>query len=292
MTEVLQLAPGLVGLRAANPSPMTGTGTNTYVIATAQGAVVIDPGPALPAHLAAIMNAAPNGVAAILLTHPHLDHSALIPDLVAKTGAPAMGFGPASAGRSPVMQRLAEAGLRGGGEGIDAGFRPDRALLDGDKLGFGEVAIEVVHTPGHMGGHLSFAMGDVLFGGDHVMGWASTLISPPDGDVGAYMSSLARLSARNWRRIYPGHGASIEQPAKRLAELIAHRRAREAAIKQALGKTSMTANALTAQVYTDIAPNLLPAAARNILAHLIDLHERNVVGCDDLLSPAARFHLI
>ncbi|MES2433747.1 MAG: MBL fold metallo-hydrolase [Pseudomonadota bacterium] len=272
---------------------MTGTGTNTYVLHGPDGAVVIDPGPALPAHLAAVLAAVGDvPLQAILVTHPHLDHSALVPALKAATEAQVYGFGPAEAGRSAVMQRLAAAGLQGGGEGVDLGFAPDVLVSDGTVLALAGLQIEAIHTPGHMGGHLCFALGENLFSGDHVMGWASTLISPPDGDMAGYMASLARLSTRDWRQFWPGHGETIADPAARLAELAAHRRARETAICAALQAGPARPADLAAQLYTDTPPALLPAAARNILAHLIDLHDRNVVTASEPLGPEAQFKII
>ncbi|MEO5614399.1 MAG: MBL fold metallo-hydrolase [Cypionkella sp.] len=289
----MQVAAGVWRIRAANPSPMTGSGTNSYVLHGAEGAVVIDPGPALPDHLAAVLATVQGApVRAILLTHPHLDHSALVPELKAATGAQVYGFGPAQAGRSAVMQRLAVAGLQGGGEGVDAGFAPDVLVADGAVLALAGLQIEAIHTPGHMGGHLCWALGEDLFSGDHVMGWASTLISPPDGDMSAYMASLQRLATRGWQRFWPGHGETINDPAARLAALAAHRRARETAICAALQAGPARPAALATRLYTDTPPALLPAAARNILAHLIDLHNRNVVAATEPLGPEAQFKII
>lgn len=289
----MELAAGVWRVRAENAGPMTGSGTNTYVLHGRGGAVVIDPGPALPAHLASVLAALRGApLRGILLTHPHLDHCGLVAGLKAVTAAPVYGFGGALAGRSGLMQRLAAAGLQGGGEGVDAGFAPDILLADGAVLTLAGLQIEAIHTPGHMGAHLCFALGQDLFSGDHVMGWASSLISPPDGDMAAYMASLARLAARDWRQFWPGHGETIADPVARLAALTAHRRAREAAICAALRTAPARPTALAAQLYTDTPPALLPAATRNILAHLVDLHDRNVVTCAGPLGPDAVFTLI
>lgn len=283
-------------LLAPNPSPMTGCGTNSYLVATEAGTVVIDPGPALPAHLERLLSAtaaatpeAPAGVAAILVTHPHLDHSALAPALAAETGAPVLAFGTCHDGRSAVMAQLAAAGLQGGGEGIDRSFRPDRRLIDGERLVFGAQSLEVLHCPGHMGAHLCFAFGCVLFSGDHAMGWATSMISPPDGDMSDYMASLRRLAGRRWRCLLPGHGGAVVRPAARLAALIAHRSAREWAIRNALAAGHETAQSITSVVYPGLAPALIPAAERNVLAHLYDLVARNLAHPAAAPAPQPRF---
>ena len=273
-----RLEPGLRMVLAPNPSPMTHWGTNSFLLG--EGAVVvIDPGPHDPTHLAALQAAlAPDErIVAILVTHAHLDHSPLARPLAQATGAPVLAFGPATAGRSAGMERLPAAGLTGGGEGLDYGFAPDRCLADGEVLDLGGLRIEALHTPGHLGGHLCFAWQDRLFSGDHVMGWAPSLVSPPDGDMGAFMASLERLAARPWQRFYPAHGAPVDTPAARIAELIRHRRTREAAILAALGQGPADLAEVTARVYTDTPTALIPAARRNALAHLIDLWERNLI---------------
>jgi len=282
-------------VRADNPSPLTGSGTNTWLVG--EGAVtVIDPGPALPAHLEAILAALEPGeaVARIIVTHAHRDHSALARPLAKATGAPVLAFGPAEAGRSAVMTRLVAAGFEGGGEGADSDFAPDARLADGDRLDLpGHAAtLEVIHTPGHMGGHLCLALGTLLFSGDHVMGWATSLVSPPDGDMRAYMTSLERLAAREWSRFLPGHGEAVEEPAARLAELLAHRRQREAQVRAALAESPGNATDLARRIYTDVSPTLLPAASRNVLSHLIDLSERNLASCDGVPSLSAPFRAV
>jgi glyoxylase-like metal-dependent hydrolase (beta-lactamase superfamily II) len=277
-------------IRAPNPSPLTGSGTNTYLIGHGRVAV-IDPGPAIPAHLDAISAALKPGesVSHIFVTHAHLDHSALARPLAEKTGAPVLAFGNATSGRSENMRRLVQSGLQSGGEGVDTAFEPDEPLADGQVIDGAGWQIEAVHTPGHMGGHLGFALGNILFSGDHVMGWSSTLVSPPDGDMGAYMAALHKLAARPWQSFLPGHGEAITSPAVRLEELIRHRQGRETAILAALASGPATAMELAQALYTEVAPALIPAASRNVLSHLIDLAERNEVSTTFLHGPNARY---
>lgn len=290
-TQPVRPEPGLRRLRAPNPSPLTADGTNTWLLGEGRVAV-IDPGPAMPAHMEAILAALAPGerVSHILVTHAHLDHSALAPALAAETGAPVLAFGTAADGMRPAMASLAAA-LGPAGEGADTGFRPDRRLADGEKvegIGWG---LEAVHTPGHMSNHLCLAWGHRLFSGDHVMGWSTTVVIAPDGDMGAYMESLGRLATRPWLRMYPGHGDPVETPATRLSDLTAHRRARESQILTALRAGPATAAAIARAIYTDLAPALLPAAEQNVLAHLIDLSERSAVIPLGPLSRTARFAL-
>lgn len=286
------LEPGLRRIVAPNPSPMTYRGTNTYLIGT-RGLAVIDPGPQSDAHLEAILAAVQpdQHISHIIVSHTHLDHSPLAHPLAAHVGAPVLAFGDAEAGRSVVMQRLAETGMMGGGEGIDVGFSPNQELGDGAVVSGDGWQLEVIHTPGHIGNHLCFALGDTCFTADHVMDWASSLVSPPDGDLTDFMASCVRLQARNWRVFYPGHGAPVHTPATRLAWLVAHRQSREAAILDHLADGPATAATLAARIYTETPGALLGAATRNVLAHLIDLHGKSIVSSDDPLDGKAPFHL-
>ena len=263
-------------VRADNPSPLTGPGTNTFLIGTRDVAVV-DPGPADPAHVQAILAAAEGRISHILITHAHLDHSAGAPLLARATGAPVFAFGDCDTGRSPTMTRLASGGLLAGGEGRDTAFRPDVTLADDDVLSGADWTVQAIRTPGHMGGHLSFRVGDRVLCGDVVMGWSTTLISPPDGDLVDYFRSLDRLAGLGANELLPAHGDPIADPPARLAELAAHRRQRSAQILSALDAAPGTAADLAARLYSDIPPALLPVAARNVLAHLVALADLGAV---------------
>ncbi len=273
-----QLEPGLRRVLAPNPSPMTFRGTNTYILG--EGTVaVIDPGPDRPEHLRAILGALAPGerVSHVLVTHSHSDHAPLARPLAEATGAPVLAFGDSAAGRAPDMVRLAERGLTGGGEGIDAAFVPDITLADGDRLDEAGWTLDVLHTPGHMGNHVCLAWGDAVFTGDHVMGWASSMVSPPDGDLTAFMASCRRLQGRMDRVFYPGHGAPVPDPEARIGWLIAHRQTRTSQILAALAETADDIPGLTRRIYHDVDPALLPAAERNVFAHLIDLTRKGAV---------------
>ncbi len=276
---------------APNPSPMTFWGTNTYLVGDTTLAV-IDPGPQDAAHLDALL-AAISGrkVEHILLTHSHLDHSPLARPLADAVGAPVLAFGDSGAGRSAVMTQLAAQGLTGGGEGIDPDFEPDRCLTDDEVITGGWGRMRALHTPGHIGNHLCFQWNDTIFTGDHVMGWASSLVSPPDGDLTDFMRSCTRLQQIPAARYFPAHGPPIKTPSHRLEWLIAHRKSREAQILDVLRNGAMAVPALTRQVYTDIVPPLLPAAERNVFAHLVDLAGRGIIGANPALSVTAEFFL-
>ncbi|WP_428928725.1 MBL fold metallo-hydrolase [Marinibacterium sp. SX1] len=285
-----ELQPGLRRILADNPSPMTYRGTNTYLLGNSDLAV-IDPGPDAPGHLDAILAAVGPGqrISHIVITHSHRDHSTLAVPLARATGAPVLAFGDATAGRSAIMADLAASGLGGGGEGLDAGFVPDVTLADGALIEGAGWTLEVIHTPGHLGNHISLALGDACLTGDHVMGWASSIVSPPDGDVGDFMASCTRLKSRDWRVFYPGHGAPVTDPAGRLDWLMDHRRKRESAILGALAFSAATPQVLAARIYTETPRRMLGMATRNVFAHLVDLKQRQLITHDGPLSETAVF---
>ena len=287
--QIVELETGIRRLCAPNRSPMTFHGTNTYFLGT-RDIAVIDPGPADPGHLSRILSAG-GTITHIFVTHAHLDHSPQARVLSQATGAKVYAFGPANAGRSPLMEALAESGLAGGGEGIDADFDPDITMRDGETVSGDDWSITALHTPGHLSNHLCFEANGAVFSGDHVMGWSSSLVSPPDGDLGAFMGSCRKLAERDDRVYYPGHGEPVTDPAARVAWLIDHRLSREAQILQALDDGQDTVAAITAAVYFDLAAKLVAAARRNVFAHLVDLWERKLITATPELSVGARFSL-
>ena len=276
-----EVAPGVRRVTAQNPSAFTFTGTRSYLLGRGDVAL-IDPGPEDPAHVAAIMGALGPGdrITRVLVTHSHRDHTGAVPAIVAATGAEVVGFGPHGSGMSDTMRRLAAGGAAlGGGEGGDPGFAPDRLLADGEAVEGDGWSLVALHTPGHLSNHLSFALegSGIVFTGDTVMGFATTLVSPPEGDMAAFMASLERLAERDDRLYLPGHGHPVRQPGAMLAWQIAHRRKRFEQILEALKDGPVDAASLARRIYTDVDPALLPAASRNVLASLIGLADRGEV---------------
>ncbi len=288
--KAVALRHGLFRVLAPNPSAMTWRGTNSYILGT-DTVAVIDPGPDDPAHLAALRTAiGDRPVSHIIVTHSHRDHSPLARPLAQATGAPVLAFGDSLAGRSAVMTRLAETGLVGGGEGVEADFAPDVTVRDGEVIDGAGWALRVIHTPGHMGNHICLQWEEAIFSGDHVMGWATSLVSPPDGDLSDFMASCRKLKAKG--PAYPGHGPTVANLTTRIAWLVGHRLTREAQIIGALDHGAATIPDLTASIYADIDPKLHAAAARNILAHLIDLQGRNIVRASPHFGIDATFVII
>ena len=286
----IELSDGLRRVLAPNPSPMTYRGTNTYLLGE-RDIAVIDPGPDDPQHLEAILAALHPGqrISHIIVTHAHLDHSPLARALSARTDAPVYAYGDYLAGRSAIMQRLSAQGLAGGGEGVDAQFVPDITIADNEVVTGDGWQVRALWTPGHFGNHLSFEWGDAIFTGDLVMGWASSLVSPPDGDLTDFMRSCESLQGRAAKTYHAGHGAPVTNPAERLEWLIAHRRSREAAILEALTSAAGTSRDLAERIYTETPAALMGAAARNVFAHLVDLAGKSKVKPVGELSENAVF---
>lgn len=272
MNIVETLADDLTVITAPNASPMTHTGTRTYLLGRRELAV-IDPGPDDAAHLSRILAAVPGGAAIshIFVTHAHRDHSTLAPSLARETGAKIHAFDPTR--RAPALDNV------GGGEGIDHTFKPDIQLTDDAIVENQDWTLTAMHTPGHIASHLCYVwkQGRAIFTGDHVMGWASTFVSPPDGDMAGYMHSLERLSAQPEKLYFPGHGDPVDDGHARVSQLHAHRLHREAQVLAGLQGGAATVHDLTVAIYHDIPKELLPAASRNVLAHLLDLQERGQV---------------
>ena len=273
------LEPGIARLLADNPSPYTFTGTQTYLVGDAE-AVVIDPGPDLPGHVEAIV-AALGGrrLVAIACTHTHRDHSPPSRALAAATGAPVVGCAPLA---------IDSVGPRADAS-FDFDYAPDRVLGDGEAIEVDGKRLVAVATPGHTSNHLCFAFGDALFSGDHVMGWSTTVVVPPDGDMGAYMQSLDKLRRRDDRIYYPAHGPAVTRPQQLVRGMIGHRMQRERQILKRLKAGDRTVAEIVAAAYPGLDPRLVPAAGGSVTAHLVDLERRGMVerGEGDLWNAAS-----
>ena len=272
------LSPLIRRVIAPNPGPFTFTGTGVYIIGHGSVAV-IDPGPVDPAHIAAI-DAALEGetVSHVFVTHHHLDHSPLAHPLAEKHGARVYGFGP---------QQIAPAG----GEvrleaGDDVGFQPDVQIEDEEIFHGAGWTLQALHTPGHTSNHVCYALieENTLFSGDHVMGWSTSVISPPDGHMGDYLFQLARMRDRDFTRLWPTHGPAVESPSAFIQAYIDHRLAREDQILACLADGHETIRDMVAVIYADGDKRLHPAAAHSALAHVIHLVELGKVASDTALD--------
>ena len=266
---LLQISPRIGRVLAPNPSPFTYTGTQTYLVGTTDLAV-IDPGPDDEAHLAALLAAiGDRPVRAILCTHTHRDHSPAAGPLSAQTGAPIIGC-------APLV--LDDDGPRADAA-FDPSYRPDRILADGEQLVGDGWTLEALATPGHTSNHLCFALleENALFTGDHVMGWSTSVISPPDGDMADYMRSMQRLLDRQDAIYYPAHGEPVQNPQRLVRGMMGHRKQREGQILRFLERHGASEiPAMVARMYKGVDPRLYSAAGRSVLAHLIDLDGRGV----------------
>ena len=263
-----QLEPGIARLLARNPSPFTYFGTQTYLVGDGE-VVVIDPGPDLPEHVDAII-ATLDGrpLAAIACTHTHRDHSPASRALQEATGAPIIGCAPLA---------LESIGPRADAS-FDKQYAPDKVLADGEaiELGGGKKLVAVA-TPGHTSNHLCFAFGDALFTGDHVMGWSTTVVVPPDGDMAAYMRSMDLLRQRKDRIYYPAHGPAVTKPMQLVRGMIGHRMQRERQILKLVGQCPLDIPDIVANAYPGLDQRLVPAAGGSVYAHLLDLQARGLV---------------
>ncbi|HWA79602.1 MAG TPA: MBL fold metallo-hydrolase [Acetobacteraceae bacterium] len=244
----LAVAPGVWRVVAGNPGPMTYHGTNTYLIEDPEedAVTVLDPGPDDPVHVEAVIAAARGRIRRVLLSHGHRDHTGALPRMCAAIRVPVFGWSPS----------------------INPDVAIDQALADGDRVG----GLTALHTPGHAADHLCYASADgLLFTGDHVMSWSTSVVSPPHGDMAAYLMSLERLAARADRCYLPGHGPPLAQTDGFAQALLDHRKARENAVIAALETVPATVTDITARVYPGLDPRLQGAAERNMLAHLLKL---------------------
>ena len=270
-----QVSPLIRRVVAPNPGPFTFTGTGTYIVGRGEVAVV-DPGPAesaAPAHLPALMQAlAGERVTHILVTHSHLDHSPLARPLQERTGAPILGRA-AVRPHTPLIPTE---------EGEETAFRPDRELADGERVSGPGWTLRALATPGHASNHLCFALAEenALLCGDHVMGWSTTVVSPPDGDMGDYLRSLDRVIESEFATLWPAHGPPVTQPAPFLQAYRAHRLDREAQITAALAGGPAPIAELVPKLYAGVDARLWPAAAQSVWAHLIHLRRTGQVLTD------------
>jgi glyoxylase-like metal-dependent hydrolase (beta-lactamase superfamily II) len=278
-----QLEPMVRRVLAPNPSPYTYTGTQTYLVGTANDVAVIDPGPDEPEHLAALLAAIGDArVTAITCTHTHRDHSPAAAPLAAKTGAPVIGCAPL----------VIESGEPRVDAPFDKFYAPDRVLADGEQLSGAGWTLTAVATPGHTSNHLCYALEEsgALFTGDHVMGWSTSVVVPPDGDMADYLASLDKLYRREDRVYYPAHGPAIGKPKQLVRGMIGHRRQRERQIVKLLGEAPQEVMDLVPKMYAAIDQRLWPAAAQSVLAHLIELERQGravrIGGIWSLAKPA------
>ncbi|GIK80078.1 MAG: MBL fold metallo-hydrolase [Alphaproteobacteria bacterium] len=274
---VEEVLPGVRRILCDNSSPFTFKGTVSYIVGRGQVAI-IDPGPADERHIAALLDAVRGEtVTHIFVTHTHRDHSPAVPHIKAATGAKVLAEGPHRAARPLQI---------GESERLDASadldFTPDVALPDGAAVTGRGWTLEAVATPGHTANHMAFALreANALFSGDHVMGWATTIVAPPDGAMSDYMASLHRLARRGEEVYLPGHGPEVREAPRFVQHYIRHREGREASILHRLGKSPTDIPTLVRAIYIGLDPRLAGAAALSVLAHLEDLVARRLVATE------------
>ena len=259
---VVQLSPKVRRITAPNPGFMTGPGTNTYLLGAGGDIAVIDPGPAIDAHVEAVLAAAGARIRWIVVTHTHVDHSPAAALLKAKTGAELMGMPPPRFGNQ------------------DQSFRPDRVLAHGERIELAGCALRVIHSPGHASNQLCYLLEEekLLFTGDHVMQGSTVVINPPDGDMRVYLDSLRQLQGEDIAWFAPGHGFLMDKPQEALERLLIHRLTRENKVLNAVREAgTATLEELVPGVYDDVSPRLHPVASRSLLAHLIKLQAEHKV---------------
>ncbi|MGA9795003.1 MAG: MBL fold metallo-hydrolase [Rhizomicrobium sp.] len=268
--ESTRVSPLIQRVLADNPGPFTFKGTGVYIVG-GRDVAVIDPGPLVPAHVDALKRALEGKrVSHILVTHTHTDHSPAAQPLKAWSGAKTYAFGPHGSGKDDGVKVE---------EGGDMAFTPDVRAKDGDVIAGAGFSFECVFTPGHTSNHMCYALREerALFTGDHVMGWSTTVVTPPDGDMAQYMASLRKLLARDDATLYPTHGGPIRDPKPFIQAYIDHRLEREAQVLACLRDGVDTIPQMVARMYVDVDKRLHPAAARSVLAHLIQLEQEGRV---------------
>lgn len=284
--KCVQLSPTIRRVIANNPSAFTYTGTGTYIIGRDQVAV-IDPGPRNEQHVDAIL-AATRGeqITSVLITHTHNDHSPATELLLNHCDARTYGFGPHGAGKNTEDDVVVE-------EGGDMTFQPDELVTHGDRVSGGEWEVECVYTPGHTSNHICYRLDGegVLFTGDHVMGWSTSVISPPDGDMASYMKSLELLLEHSDEKYWPTHGPAITQPQVHVQAFIAHRLEREDQIMQQLKQRRHLIADMVPIMYKDVDLRLHPAAARSVYAAVLYMLDKDLIRCDGEPSLDSPFYL-
>jgi len=272
-----EVAPNVRRIVANNPGPFTFTGTNTYIVGHGDVAV-IDPGPNDRAHLNALADTLKGErIKHILITHTHRDHTDAVAPLKEASGAPTLAFG--DSGKPRGVRTTSPSGKAF----VDLEFVPDERLKDGETIRGEDWALDVIHTPGHAPDHLCFAlMGErTVFSGDHVMGWNTTVVAPPEGSMADYLSSLERFLDRNDKLFLPGHGGRIETPRRVVRAYLMHRKMRESAIYACLENGDRFIPQIVPKIYGNLDAKLEPAAALSVLAHLEYLVDRSLVQCDE-----------
>jgi glyoxylase-like metal-dependent hydrolase (beta-lactamase superfamily II) len=286
--EAVVIAPGIRRITAPNPGPFTFHGTNTHLIG--EGSIaVIDPGPDDPRHLDALVEAIGSAkVAHILVTHTHRDHSPGARPLQQRVGGTILAAGPHRLARAPRPGEEIMVDASG-----DRDFVPDAALADSQVIEGANYRLQAVATPGHTSNHLAFAVlgTSILFPGDHVMGWSTTVVAPPDGSMRDYMASLDRLLDREEKLYLPAHGAPVGEARAYVRALRSHRRMREAAILEGLRRGDRTIPEFVARNYQDLDPRLRGAAGLSTLAHVEDLVERGIVVAEEPPTLDGRYWL-
>lgn len=280
------IAEGVVRITAPNPGPFTFRGTNTYLVGT-RDLAVIDPGPDDDRHLSALLRAiGPRRVTHVFVSHTHKDHSALVPKFVARTSAETVALGPHRLSRPLYPGEVNPLGYN-----ADADFLPDMIAADGSVIEGDGWALETVATPGHTANHAAFALRGtgVLFSADHVMGWSSSVVAPPEGAMGDYLASIDKLLERDDTRLLPGHGGDVRDPRALLRDLRAHRMAREEAVLRRVRAGDRSVDAIVGEIYQDLGAGLRPAAAMSTLAHLEELVRRGEIVADREPSLGAVF---